>query len=304
MTLANKAVDTELWSYEKFNDTKACPNQRDTIPRALKANGKGGHLVNPSPTHAIVNVARTTKRGKEVFYKLDGHTRNHLWAKGLLEMPSKKLTVNIIDCLNVDEVCRIYDQYDSVNSSKTVQDQIYGLLAKHGFHAKSQALVKPRTSVFFALVYGSHHRDQVEDRLVVLMPYLRVMDAKLWPKQNLSGPELSAMLASLIMLGSDSLPFWTDYITGVDYISKGEMSAVTAFRQEFQNLKSIGGTMGSDGAKAVMRVAIPAVRHHMEGKKFKTGTKIKRLNDKDYVDFRSDLRETLKYEEKQADFIN
>lgn len=299
MSLAMKAVDTELWTYEKFFATKPCPNQRNTVERAARANSKGGHLVNPSPTHAIVNVARVMIRKKEVFYKLDGHTRNHLWATDKLAIPSKKLTVNIIECESIDEVCKIYDQYDSVNSAKNTQDQIYGLLAKHGFSAKSPALHKPKISSFFKFAYSNHTRSQLEERLVIILPYLKIVDAKLWPKKNMNSSEFCAMFACLIMMGSESLPFWTDYIEGVDYISKGEQSAVTAFRMQYRNLKDVGQVMGTSGVMEVMRYAIPAVRHHMSGNKYKTGTKIKRLNEKDLRDFRDDLRTEIDYEGSQ-----
>ena len=304
MSLSLRAVDTELWSFEKFFDTKPCPNQRNTVERAAKANARGGHLVKPSPTHAIVNVARVEIRKKEVFYKLDGHTRSHLWKTEKLALPSKKLTVNIIDCVSLEDVCGIYDQYDSVSSSKNTQDQIFGLMAKHGFTSQSEALKKPKLSSFFKFAYSSHRRDQVEERLIIILPYLKIIDAKLWPKKNMGSSEFCALLACLIIMGSDSLPFWTDYIEGVDYISKGEQSAVTAFRNQYRNLKDIGQVQGTNGVQEVMRFAIPAVRHHINGHKYKTGTKIKRLNEKDFREFREELGHSVSYEGSQVDFIS
>ena len=297
--LANKAVDTELWTYEKFFTTPPSPNQRNTIERAKRANGKYGHLQEPSPTHAIVDVARVGAK----YFKLNGHTRSYLWAKGLLAVPSKKLTVNIIECKNKEHVCEIYDQYDSVISSKNTQDIIFGMLSKHGFTAKSDALKKPKVSSFFKFAFPTHERRHLEERLVILLPYLKQIDQRNWPKKNLSGPEFCAMLASLILYGSECFAFWSDYIEGNDYIAKGEQSAVTAFRSKFVSLKSIGMTTGTEGVKEVVKYAIPAVRHHMSGKKLKAGTAIKKLNERQYKELRMEVGGMLNMDEDQLDLL-
>ena len=72
------------------------PVQRNTEEHARRAR----HLFNPSPTHAVAAMAELPDGQR---FKLDGHTRAYLWARGDVA-PPPVMYIDLYECETQGEV--------------------------------------------------------------------------------------------------------------------------------------------------------------------------------------------------------
>lgn len=115
------------------------PRQRPTEAHAVKALKK--HLKSYSVTQDTV-FAAALPGGKLV--KLDGHTRAHLWDRGLLEKPPC-VFVRVYLAKNMDEAKELYTHFDTRDQTETQFDIFGGALDEHSIHATS-GLIKGKAN--------------------------------------------------------------------------------------------------------------------------------------------------------------
>lgn len=110
---------------EKFASFITHPRQRDTERHAAMA--KRRHLGGFNITQA--NVSAAAFDGK--FYKLDGHTRSHLWEAGALQKPDR-VTVTIYNCETHDELLQLYTTFDNKFAAENGSDILSGAMREAG----------------------------------------------------------------------------------------------------------------------------------------------------------------------------
>lgn len=115
---------------EKFGTFLTHPRQRDILRHAEAAKRK--HLSGFNITQA--NVAAASFEGK--FYKLDGHTRSHLWESGSLQKPDK-VTVTIYNCTSYDELLNLYATFDNKYAAENGSDILSGVMREAGIEVRS-----------------------------------------------------------------------------------------------------------------------------------------------------------------------
>lgn len=120
-------TDVELWTVtpEFFCTIPDNSRQRDTEKRAKSAMK---YLANPLPVHETVAAALLPG---DKLIKLDGHTRAHLWGRGLLVKPSYVLMV-VYRCDSVEQTRQLYSTFDSSDAVETAADECAGGARQHG----------------------------------------------------------------------------------------------------------------------------------------------------------------------------
>ena len=110
------------------------PIQRDT--RAQRDRAKK-YLSNFIPQHAEVIMARLPNGD---CYKIDGHTRCHIWVnKSGLSVPDV-VNVSIMPCADLEEVKRNFNNVDAKTAVKQASDALHGALRHHDIPTDSLLL--------------------------------------------------------------------------------------------------------------------------------------------------------------------
>jgi hypothetical protein len=120
-------------SVAKFISISDNPRQRDTERHAKKA---VKWLSKPAETHEVVSIAQLAD-GRQ--FKLDGHTRAHLWSNGKIPAPDKVKAVQF-DCKSIQEVMELYTHFDNAKAVETATDKVAGACREHRMELKSGLL--------------------------------------------------------------------------------------------------------------------------------------------------------------------
>lgn len=126
-----KVVDMSVSTFSNIADN---PRQRDTVRHARKAKK---YLSSPSDSHRLVSIAELPNGNR---FKLDGHTRCYLWGEGIVDPPSGKLKAVIYTCRNMDDVKKLYVQFDNQMATEGTSDRLSGACREHGIELKSNLL--------------------------------------------------------------------------------------------------------------------------------------------------------------------
>lgn len=125
------ALDDRIdMSLEEWYEIEPNPRQRDTAAHAAKA----AHLREYSPEHRIVKMA-VLPNGQN--YKLDGHTRAHLWRSGEVTPPFTSVLVDVFKCQTIDDVKELYRHYDNKAAVETGVHLLQGAAREANLHFQS-----------------------------------------------------------------------------------------------------------------------------------------------------------------------
>lgn len=113
------------------------PRQRNTEKHARMAIKK--HLREPNPSHLRVAIATNDYE----HWKLDGHTRSHLWQTGKLPKP-EYVKVDVYYVRNREEAEQLYNCFDNRDAVETTADLIHGSLRSLGITFESPLLINHR----------------------------------------------------------------------------------------------------------------------------------------------------------------
>ncbi|MDY7116554.1 hypothetical protein RAN53_09345 [Halomonas sp. SSL-5] len=204
ITLTQTTMTTDEWARIEDN-----PIQRNTELHAKKARNK--HLKKLSPTHARVSMAKLVT-GEE--FKLDGHTRSHLWQEGSLEAP-QVLFVDVYHVRNMQQVEDLYKQFDSPYSTETATDRLHGAFRLHGFNPRSGLIIHGGVTSAVQTLTANHGTStkqfSVYEEITPWMDAIRIVDEKGFTSSDFPAGLLSAMLLTSRVYGPDAMDFWQSY---------------------------------------------------------------------------------------------
>lgn len=128
-----------MMSFEVWRGLKTHPRQRDTERHA-----KAKHFMEARTSTGVVldrlnHVTAAVWNGE--WYKVDGHTRTHLWEAGELPKPQDDtLRVTVYECKTRDELNHLYMTFDSPSAAERSFEQIYGAMRELGVTLNSKRL--------------------------------------------------------------------------------------------------------------------------------------------------------------------
>ena len=188
----------------------ANPVQRDTELHAAKALNR--HLQKSVETHQKVSMAELPDGRK---FKLDGHTRAHLWDKGLLQPGFAFVDVDVYPAANEADVIRLYYLFDNQMAVETGQDKVTGLFRKHHFYPKTEWIKKGQVMTALLIASGSHNSDP--NKLALIDEYIEeiaMIDAQNFSNSMSMSGLVAAMLLTLRKRGQRAMNFYTDLSIG------------------------------------------------------------------------------------------
>lgn len=260
------------------------PIQRDTEYHSKKA--LKFHLSSESITQSKVAVA---KQGK-IFWKLDGHTRAHLWNEGLLKAPSS-LSVDIYEVDDKQGAIELYRQFDNSDAAESNADKVAGALRQMGLMHFNSAFMR-NTGILTALqtihlaTKVPFGRGKVLEILTPWKKEIKILIEQQWnaysTKTQPGTPScvITAFFITTRMYKQDCLGFWDGYYhgKGADSLRSGRdgsKAAIDWIRQERKNDRMLGRINNGSNAQAI----ITAYQFYRARKKV---DKLSMLYKKDY----------------------
>lgn len=271
----------ETMSVDEWIAVEDCPIQRDTERHAQMAIKK--HLREASPTHANVSAARLYS-GET--YKLDGHTRAHLWNACELEPPSQMLYVDMYYCDNMTQVEDLYQQFDAASAVENLRDKLYGAFRLNQFSPKSALIqtggIASAISTILGITFSKH---SIYKAVMPFVDALRLLDAEDYPVRPFISPVLATAIVTIHKDKDRALPFWRAYANDEGVKSGRERDGVQALTELVLALRtSTGGAWGHGKRMQVAGRALSAYIAYQEGRMYTVGTKTtdfaKFINDK------------------------
>lgn len=203
---------------DKFIKIQPNPIQRDTEYHSAKA--LKFHLSKEAVTHAKVSLARCGK----IMWKLDGHTRAHLWKEGDLKAPSI-LSVDIYDVKSKEEAIELYRHFDNNDAAESNADKTAGALRLMGLMHFNSNFMRNTGLVNAAQVIHLAIKKPVIRGLVLelLLPWkseIKTLIEQQWnvyaTKKAPGTPScvIAAFLITTKMYKQDCLGFWDGYYSG------------------------------------------------------------------------------------------
>lgn len=113
------------------------PHQRNTARHARATHLKQAKNATGVVARQLAHVVAA--RLGEALYKIDGHTRGHLWERGQLPRP-QMLRVTLYPVASREELDALYEVFDAPPAAKTRYDQVYGGFRECGFQPRSKRL--------------------------------------------------------------------------------------------------------------------------------------------------------------------
>ena len=220
----------EQMSVDDWISVPTNPRQRDTERRAAQAD----HLHQPSAAHGRVAMAVLPNGDR---YKLDGHTRAHLWHLRQIEEPSI-VFADVYRCRDLAEVVSLFDHFDNRKAVETSADAVFGGYRQHGLDLRNPFLRSGKIAAALnhasLRLLGSHRPKDLHDIVLLFKPELRLLDkTDATPRWFTSGI-LAGAIITLIVDPVRALAFWSDYAGGFGTKVDGEMDAVEALRDRVQ----------------------------------------------------------------------
>lgn len=249
-------IGTMPMSAADWHEVEDNPRQRDTARRAKRAN----HLMTPHPSHVIVHMARLPDGRR---YKLDGHTRDYIWAKGDVEAPHE-LVVNIWDCGTLDQVKDLYSTFDNQGAVENVSDRMHGGMNEHGLNFESPLLRSHKfaTALRYAatFMYGQEQARamSVYDMLDYWSPELMLLDQCAPSPDRFNSGVVAGSLLVFRRYGERALEFFENYSQGKGSKVSGEADAVQALEERITRLKSARQISGASNATLIVGLVLSA----------------------------------------------
>jgi hypothetical protein len=113
------------------------PHQRNTLRHANAAHLKFAQRADGAVADHLRHVVAACLEG--TYYKVDGHTRAHLWEKGKLPRPAH-LHVTIYPVASRAELDNLYKIFDSAGAAKRQNDEVYAGYRECGLQLRSSRL--------------------------------------------------------------------------------------------------------------------------------------------------------------------
>lgn len=276
-----KSITMNTQDFIKIPDN---PIQRDTIRRAAVYSRPGGHLEQLHPTMLRVSIAQTAG-GKKV-WKLDGHTRAHLWESEAMQVPDK-VFVDVFEVQNEQQAMDYYLNFDSPLAHESGQDRLSGALRYHKFQPQHKAMFKS-TGLIRAIDYlifpkawkDIKHLSMVQ-KVKPWLSTMRVMDSmeSFYLGGHFPSVITAAMMLSVRRDSTGALEFWQLYHDDAGKKHAKTMDGVQRARElfaEWRNPTTI--EMYKNARRAAFSSVTPKFLHcyeqWMDGKRFdvKVGT--------------------------------
>jgi hypothetical protein len=237
------------------------PRQRDTEGRAARAK----HLRVAHPTHARVNMARLPDGS---LIKLDGHTRAHVWAAGVVA-PPVVIYADVYECASIEEVKALYATFDSRAAAETVTDQVFGSIREHGAQFSSELLKSQRfagalrTATALLLGHGHLEGRTVYDFFEYWLPELRLLDECQPTRKRFHTGIATAALLTFRRYGPEAGPFWKTFAAGGGTKIGGKRDAIQALEERMESLRGNHLLTSSANVSKVVRIALSAFDAHL-----------------------------------------
>lgn len=189
------------------------PRQRDTERHALLAIE---WLAEPKPPHRIVHAAQLPS-GK--LFKLDGHTRAHLWDTNQIKRPAD-LGVVVYAVADKEGAAELYPMFDNTKAAEKATDQVFGAMRQMGFEPHSDLVRRCRllnalkTATMFDLGVASSPVNLMMSNYEVVQrwqPELTALDEDDMPRPRMSGPLIVAYVMSVRKHGAEARAFWAKF---------------------------------------------------------------------------------------------
>jgi hypothetical protein len=210
------------------------PIQRNTEEHAARA--VRDHLRESSQTHNVVHAAALPS-GE--MYKLDGHTRALLWSRGQLKAPHEVLVI-VYSAENIEEVRRLYREFDSVKSVENAGDKVSGAYRLHGIKAQSGLLLHGGVTSALNMIAGQ--KSDVYESVGKWKNELQMLDSLNFTNSVLPSGLFAAALLTCRKYGDKCLDFWRRFAEGagtrIDGKSDGidELSRIVATKRAAKQL--------------------------------------------------------------------
>jgi len=281
-------------SPQEWADIAPNPRQRDTARHARRAN----HLKTPHPIHAFVNMAQLPDGRR---YKLDGHTRGYLWAKGEVTSPE----ILIVECWDVQGLDQVKDLYGLFDNSQAVEgtvDRMFGAYREHDLRFKSQLLASQKIAsslrisyqVLFGAKAGLVSSASEYDLLAYWMPELRLLD-ECEPSSKYFPTGISAgALITLRRYGPDAVDFWHRYALDRGTKIAGERDPVQALRDRVDNMRGNRQFTSAGNISILIALGVSALSADRRGQTYKDGGGVKTLGKEAMSAFVASAKNTLR----------
>lgn len=258
-----KSVDMTT---EKWAEVPSNPKQRDTLSRAAKASKK--HLKRYAAPHANVSAAQLPD-GR--MYKLDGHTRSHLWSSGSLEQPAM-LRVDLYEVDSIQDVLSLYDMFDNASAAENSTDKLSGAYRFHDIYPKHRLVVKGGMTSAFQIIYGNNAVDIMLAVGEWKEEILAIDSVNLSPS-NFTTALIAAALLGLRIYGEETLAFWEKFNNGLGERIEGVSDPVDALQRMIEKTRAEKKMAGRENNRTVSGKAYSAMKAYMDGRKYTTGIK-------------------------------
>lgn len=263
-----------------------CPRQRNTVFRAAKAK----HLRSPSPAHFSVSMAVLPDGGR---FKLDGHTRAHLWATGEVPAPAE-VVVTVYPCPDLEAVETLYTHFDSKSAVESTRDEVFGLLNALGATMGSEVLkngnnVVTPVRLVHSVVFGeaAMRATPLRRLLSVWLPELVEIDRVNPTRFRFSSGLIAAALLTIGRDGARATDFWSRHERREGVKRDGRVDALQALDDKVGSIKA-SGTAGSAKVRELMLYGVAAYDAHLRGADYltrKNGSGIRQLGPAAFDEF-------------------
>ena len=267
-----------------FIAIKDNPIQRDTVRRAAIYSRPGGHLEHLHPTMLRVSIAQTPD-GKKV-WKLDGHTRAHLWESEQMQVPPK-VHVDVFEVQNEQQAMEYYLNFDSPLAHESGQDRLSGALKflkftpQHNVMFKSTGLIRAIDFLIFPKKWKDIKHLSMVQKVKPWVPTLRIMDSmeSFYLGNSFPSVVTAAMMMTVRRDTTAALEFWQLYHDDGGKKHAKTMDGVQRARELFFEWRNpITIEMYKHARRAAFSNMTPkfvhCYEHWMDGKRFevKVGT--------------------------------
>lgn len=255
----------EIISLDEWLDIDDCPIQRDTEEHAASASLR--HLKETSPTH--MNVAAARLETGEV-YKLDGHTRAHLWATGKLEPPAQILYVDMYYCENMQQVEDLYQQFDNAQAAEHLRDKLYGAYRLHGFKPSSQLITRGGVASALSTILGvQFSKHSIYNAVTPFMQAIKLIDKEDLAPRPFPSHILATAIVTIHKDGDKAMPFWRTYANDEGVKDGKYRDGVQALTELVTSLRtSTGGAMSHSKRMGIAGRALSAYLGYQKGYKY------------------------------------
>lgn len=273
-------VKSEQWKTTKFILIPDNPIQRNTEIRAHAA--ASGHLKEFHPTHARVAVANVGKK----YFKLDGHTRSHLWRTGRIKGP-EKVWVDIYSCKNIDEVKDIYRQFDAQVAMETMQQTQFGELRGLGLTLSSTYVRNASLNTALRMLDPSPGartrtgRTPLKELLERFLPIIQDIDTMQIKSKRFVTPLAAAMILTM-QRRKIAKKFWSAYNGDLGVKDGTQRNAVYCLDEYVKNRRIEGRLSGFSNNVEVAAYAIACCDYYIVDEWVTNYRQIKKVEFKKY----------------------